>query len=254
MQFVNVYEDPVRAAAYDQLEYTGTYLPAFRQLRTLIQKHPTGNHALDFGCGTGRSTRFLKQAGFDTVGIDISKDMLSIAKQRDPSGLYQRIDKNDLSFLPEGGFDLILSAFTFDNIPTHDKKVMLFGKLKKLLAPGGVLINLVSTPEMYTHEWVTFSTQDFPANKSAKTGDVVRIITKDYSDPRPVDDILWPDEAYRKVYAESGLAIQETHRPLAKGDEGIAWINECKIAPWAIYVLNRISPTASPAESKNKGI
>ena len=42
----------------------------------------------------------------------------------------------DLTGLPAGAYDLILSAFTFDNIPTLVKKVTLLTALKQLLKPG----------------------------------------------------------------------------------------------------------------------
>lgn len=61
-----------------------------------------------------------------------------------------------------------------------------------------------------------FSTKDFPENRAAKAGDVVRIITTDFPDRRPTEDILFSDEAYREVYARAGLEFAATYRPLAK--------------------------------------
>jgi len=100
-------------------------------------------------------------------------------------------------------------------------------------------VNIVSTPEIYTHEWVTFSTRDYAGNRSARCGDVVRIVTTDYSDARPVDDILWPHEDYLRVYRTAGLAVVRVERPLAAGNEGIVWKSEMSVAPWAIYLLRR---------------
>ena len=37
----------------------------------------------DLGCGTGSLTRLLANANFDMIGIDISEDMLGIARQTD---------------------------------------------------------------------------------------------------------------------------------------------------------------------------
>lgn len=73
----------------------------------------------------------------------------------------------------------VLSAFTFDNVPTLEKKVLLFRSLAAALKPGGVLVSVVSTPEIYLHEWASFSTKDFPENRQARNGDVVKIITTD---------------------------------------------------------------------------
>ena len=237
MEFRNSYEDARRAAAYDQLEFGGTYHLAFRDLPDLFAAHVPGRRAVDFGCGTGRSTRFLKGLGFGTVGIDISAEMVAVARERDPEGDYRVIGDGDFSSLPAGGFDLVQSAFTFDNIPGFERKARLFSGLGGLLGPGGKLVSIVSTPEIYRHEWVTFTTRDFPQNTRARCGDVVRIVTTDYADERPVEDILWPDADYRRVFAEADLVVEEHLLPLARGDEDIAWISETEVAPWAVYVL-----------------
>ena len=70
--FGNVYDDLDRARAYAELEFPGTYYLAFRDLPALLRKHARGTRALDFGCGTGRSARFLRGLGLEVVGVDIS--------------------------------------------------------------------------------------------------------------------------------------------------------------------------------------
>ena len=137
-----------------------------------------------------------------------------------------------------GTFDAVLSAFAFDNIPGA-AKIRIFADLAKLLKTNGVIINIVSSPQIYTHEWASFTTKDFPENASAASGDIVRIITTDHADRRPVEDILWTDESYRAVYRAAGLEMLAMYEPLASGEEPYAWVNETKIAPWVIYVLKR---------------
>ncbi len=66
----NVYEDAERARAYADLGFPGTYDLAFRDIPALISKHVTGSRARDFGCGTGRSTRFLRDLGMTAIGIE----------------------------------------------------------------------------------------------------------------------------------------------------------------------------------------
>jgi len=236
MSFANCYEDASRANAYATLEFANTYYLAYRDLPAILAEHVTGTKALDFGCGTGRSTRLLRKLGFQVTGIDISEDMLRIARSTDPSGDYRVVPGDDLSAFLEGSFDLVLSAFTFDNIPGATK-TRIFRDLGKLLKPTGCLVSIVSSPEIYTHEWASFTTKDFPENALARSGDVVRIITTDHPDQRPVEDILWTDESYRAVYREAGLSVAQVLAPLAKGDEPYSWVNETKIAPWIIYLL-----------------
>ena len=239
MEFFNSYEDEKRADAYSKLEFEGTYYLAYRDLPKIFSEFANGKKSLDFGCGTGRSTRFMQKYGFDTVGMDISEEMIKIAKKIDPKGDYRLVKDGDYSQLKNFSFDIILSAFTFDNIPM-DKKIKLFSELAKLLKNDGKIINLVSTPDMYTNEWASFSTKDFPENKTAKSGDIMPIITTNIDDKRPCYDILCTDEDYRKIYLDSGLKIIKSIKPLAEGNEPYEWVNETKIAPWIIYVLKKL--------------
>jgi SAM-dependent methyltransferase len=239
MGFSNVYEDSKRAEAYSKLEFPGTYYLAYRDLPGIISQQVKGRKAIDFGCGTGRSTRFLRKLGFDVVGVDISEEMIMKAKELDQEGDYRLIKGDDFSQFEDGAYDLVLSVFTFDNIPTMENKVRIFTELGHLLRDEGRIISVVSSPEIYVHEWTSFSTKDFPENKLARSGDVVRIVQMDTEDRRPVKDIIWTDEYYRETYGKAGLELIRTYRPLAKEDEPYRWVNETKIAPWTIYVLKR---------------
>lgn len=235
--FRNAYEDFTRAAAYDELQTLGTYRLVFDNLPDILREEVSGTRALDFGCGTGRSSRFLSALGYEVVGVDISREMVARARRRDPLGDYRVIADGDFSGFGSSNFDLVLSAFTFDNVPGYERKVRLFRGLGELLSRDGRLVNVVSAPEIYWNEWITFSTQDFPENRRAEPGDVVRIVTLDYSDRRPVEDILWPDERYRAVWDEAGLSVVRVEKPLATGREGVPWKSETRLAPWAMYVL-----------------
>jgi len=239
MDFVNCYQSATRAEAYSKLEFANTYHLAFRDLPEIFRAHVKGTSALDFGCGAGRSTRFLRGLGFETVGVDISPEMVSKAREIDPRGDYRVIPSDDMSSSSRESFSLIQSAFTFDNIPGMDTKVHLFRDLCALLKPDGVIVNIVSAPEIYCNEWASFSTKDFPENRNAKPGDPVKIITTDFEDRSPAVDILWPHESYLEVYCRAGLEIVEMRNPLAKGDEPYPWVSETRIAPWVIYALRR---------------
>ena len=237
MTFANCYEDVTRAEAYSTLDFKNTYHLAYRDIPAILGEHVRGRKAVDFGCGTGRSTRFLRQLGFEVLGVDIAEDMIRKARELDPSGDYRLVPGDDLSALPAGTCDLVLAAFTFDNIAGRDKKANILRDLGRLLKREGKLVLIVSRPEIYTHEWASFSTKDFPGNQLAKSGDKVRIIVTDHADPRPVEDILWTDKSYREVFEEARLGLQGKYEPLARGDEPYSWVSEVEIAPWAVYLL-----------------
>lgn len=243
--FTNVYDDTARARAYAELEFPGTYTLAFRDVPALVRRHVDGTRALDFGCGTGRSSRFLRDLGLSVVGVDIAGSMLEEARRRDPSGDYRLVSPGDLRAVAAGPFDLAFAAFTFDNIPTDDDKARSLDALAALLGPAGRLIVIVSAPEIYVHEWASFSTKDFPANRSAGDGDRVQIVMLDVPDRRPVDDVLCSDRHYRELFAAAGLEVSEMIRPLATGREAVQWVSETTVAPWSVYVLgvSRRAPT-----------
>lgn len=244
--FINVYDDDARALAYDGLDFPGTYYLAFRDIPELLRRHVSGRRALDFGCGTGRSSRFLKERGFEVSGVDISAAMLAHARARDPGGEYRLVPDGDLGSLAGGTFDLVFSAFTFDNVPGRDTRARLFAQLRDLLPPAGRMINLVSAPEIYVNEWASFSTREFAENRTAGGGGPVRIVMLDVEDRRPVEDVLWTDDDYRELYAAADLEVVELHRPLGTADDPFEWVSEVHTSPWAIYVL-RACASGDPA-------
>jgi len=198
-----------------------------------------GETVLDLGSGAGFDC-FLAakrvELGLNAIGVDIAPEMVAKARELDPAGDYRLIPGDDFSAFAAGSFDLVLAMFTFDNIP-EDAKLRIFRDLRRLLRPAGRMVSVVSDPEIYLHEWASFSTKDFPENHKAKYGDVVRVVTTEFAERRVTEDILFPDESYRNVYAQTGLAVAAMYKPLAKPDEPYAWVNETKIAPWVIYVL-----------------
>lgn len=236
-EFHNVYGDDARADAYARLEFPNTYWLAYRDLPEIVRAHVRGTRALDFGCGAGRSTRFVRDLGFTVTGADIAAEMLARARAADPAGDYRQVPDGDVSGLPRAAYDLVLSAFTFDNVPGVERKTALFAGLRERLAPGGRLVSLVSSPDIYTHEWASFSTQEFAGNFTARDGDPVYTVMLDVPDRRPVRDELCTEARYREIYARAGLRVVDVRRPLGRADEPFAWVSETTVAPWVIWVL-----------------
>ena len=235
----NTYDDEQRARAYADLEYPGTYWLAFRDIPRLLREHVTGTRALDFGCGAGRSTRFLGELGFRATGIDISEPMLREATTRDPGGRYLLV-RDGFEVLGDEQFDLILCAFPFDNIAA-DARAGTFQQLACHLAPAGRIVNLVSSADIYVHEWLSFSTRDFPENRHARSGDTVRIVMLDGADQRPVEDVYWTERDYGETFSAAGLELVHAHQPLGTDADPFPWVTEQRVSPWMIHVLRRAS-------------
>jgi hypothetical protein len=164
--------------------------------------------------------------------------MLDHARALDPSGDYQLVRDNIADEFAPGSFDLILAAFTFDNMATEAKADAL-SALHTLLAPVGCLLLVVSSPEIYVNEWASFSTRDFSENRHASDGDRVRIIMLDVPDRRPVEDVFCTDTHYRRLFENAGLKVLDVQKPLATGKETTRWISETRTAAWTIYILGQ---------------
>ncbi len=124
-------------------------------------------------------------------------------------------------------------------IPDWDNRTNILTGLRDLLKPTGRLICLDATPELYTNEWASFSTKDFPENWDANTGDIVRDIMLDVEDKRPAEDIFWTVDDYHVLFKKAGLSVESVYKPLGRKEEPFKWISELQIAPWMIFVLNK---------------
>jgi len=240
MTTVNFYEDSLRAASYESMGIEGTYAIAFRELALILKRLPHRGHALDFGCGAGRSTRFLKKAGFDVVGVDIAREMVARARRADSGGDYRVLNGDDsLGGFGSATFSLVLIAWAFDNVHELSEKSRILQDLNRLLADDGSLVLIASAPEIYANEWASFTTAAYPQNRRAKTGDLVRIRIKDTEDARPYEDTFFTDADYRRLFGECHFNLRAAHRPLGLASEPWEWVSEESTAPWVIYELSK---------------
>jgi SAM-dependent methyltransferase len=241
MSEANQYNDQVIADAYAKLGITNGYYLAYRDLPHLFSKYMLSGSALDYGCGTGRSTRFLRDHKFSAVGVDIADAMIAKARNLDPRGDYRVIAPGDLRSFPASTFDLALSNMPFDTIPTMTEKVRTLLEIARVLKPGGIKILVAASHELYLREWVSWSSIDFPENRLAKAGDPVKIAITDLGDRQIVEDILWTEDAYRETFAHTPLELLEILRPTIGPHDSYQckWISERTHAPFVIFVLRK---------------
>lgn len=96
---------------------------------------------LDFGCGCGRTLRWLL-AAFPSVefcGADVDREAIEWCSRNLPSARFVRNGPLPPLPFPDARFDLIycLSVFTHLDEPAQD---IWFSELRRLLAPDGVLL------------------------------------------------------------------------------------------------------------------
>jgi SAM-dependent methyltransferase len=97
---------------------------------------PTGASVLDVGCGAGLAVRVLAEAGFDAEGIDLSPEMVSYAKARNPD---RRILTGDLLHTDlHRDYDAVL-AFAFIHLFPKKDAPRVLARIWSILRPGGLL-------------------------------------------------------------------------------------------------------------------
>lgn len=99
-----------------------------------------GKRALDLGCGNGRFSRAISSRGVNVVGVDLSRDQLTLAAGSPAS--VQSLIRADMRQLPlKSGFSLIVSLFTsFGYFETDIEHERVLNDLVSLLLPSGVIV------------------------------------------------------------------------------------------------------------------
>jgi len=110
-----------------------------------------GLNVLDMGCGTGRHTLWLAQAGAKVTGIDFSEGMLDKAREKTEGYLITLI-KHDLhERLPfgSGQFDMVVSGLVLEHI---GDLAYYFSEIERVLANSGRAVISAMHPAMFLRD------------------------------------------------------------------------------------------------------
>ena len=103
-----------------------------------------GKLAVDVGCGTGKSTRPILEAGCRVIGIEYGRDMAEYVRERFKS--YDEFSVENAKFedfvCEDNSIDLLLSGTAFHWIPED----IGYGKAFRIIRPGGTLALFWSFP------------------------------------------------------------------------------------------------------------
>lgn len=114
------------------------YLLEIGTLMSLLPPPP--GRLLDLGCGTGWTSRFFAKRGYEVVGVDIARDMITGAeemKRREPVDnlTFLVADYEDLNFKDE--FD---AAVFYDSLHHAVDEQLAIEKAHQALRHGGVFL------------------------------------------------------------------------------------------------------------------
>ena len=95
--------------------------------------------ALDLGCGTGVLCRALHERGVEAEGVDLSPEMIAIAREHAPQLTFTAA--NMVTYRPGGRFDLITcTGDALNHIFDPDEVLRVFENAAGALNDGGYLV------------------------------------------------------------------------------------------------------------------
>jgi ubiquinone/menaquinone biosynthesis C-methylase UbiE len=186
---------------------------------------------LDYGCGSGNFSRYLRDNGAYVTGIDVSAGMIEVAKRIYPGNIgYYRIDSGDLGFSADSVFDHAVANFVLCAIQDDDEIRKIIRELYRVLKPGGKFIVMNSNWEKSNgKEFVSFRLE-YCENLSR--GQRINAITKS-NPPIVFEDYFRSIETYVRFLTDAGFTVDGVDEPLATGT-GARWIDELIFPPYYI--------------------
>ena len=104
----------------------------------MIDRLASGARVLDLGCGSGVPTAgMLAESGIEVVGIDVSTEMLALARRNVPTGRFVAMDVMELDD-SLGRFDGACAFFSLLMLRRADIPVVL-RRVRSVLQPGGLV-------------------------------------------------------------------------------------------------------------------
>ncbi len=103
-----------------------------------LNQLPRGGKVLDIGCGPGTFSKYLVDKGFAVEGVDLSTEMIKIAKIKVKGASFNIMDMRRLDF-GNSFFDGLLVAYSLIHIPSKEIANTLKG-FNRVLKIGGLVL------------------------------------------------------------------------------------------------------------------
>jgi 2-polyprenyl-3-methyl-5-hydroxy-6-metoxy-1,4-benzoquinol methylase len=115
------------------------YPPYIQRIREFINLLQPRMKVLDLGCGPGNVSRQLMLSGQEFIiqGIDLSEEMIKLARENAPSGEFSCQDIREISF-NDHSFDVIILSFCIVHL-TDMETILLLQKVSKYMRKEGKL-------------------------------------------------------------------------------------------------------------------
>jgi SAM-dependent methyltransferase len=104
-----------------------------------IDKGDNGR-VLDFGCGVGRLSRALRSYFTDVYGVDISEEMIRLARGYTPSCFFLLNPKEDLRLFQDDFFDFVYSNIVLQHQRSKNIARLYIKEFLRVVKPHGQVV------------------------------------------------------------------------------------------------------------------
>jgi SAM-dependent methyltransferase len=138
---------------YDEYWCSGVTGDFVRSLdRLLLPRLAEGARLLDLCCGTGRVAAELDARGFRVSGLDLSEEMLRLARRNAPRVEFFSADARD--FAPPHAYDAVVSTFdSINHILSLAELSAVFRNVRRALAPAAPFFFDVNMEMGFRDHW-----------------------------------------------------------------------------------------------------
>ncbi len=133
--------------AQDFSRTRGMFWPELLFVREIIPKNA---RLLDIGCGNGRFLGTLTDTSINYTGIDFSKGLINVARERyEFEGSQTSLNRPNATFVegdalalpfPDEYFDMAVSFAVIHHIPSRAYRVQFLREAMRVVKPGGAII------------------------------------------------------------------------------------------------------------------
>ena len=104
-------------------------------VRGLLAQYPVGV-ALDAACGTGRHAEYLGSIGHEVIGVDVTPEMLEVARTKVPAARFELADVTALP-LPDDSVDLAVCALVLTHFTALEAPLT---EIARVVRTGGHVV------------------------------------------------------------------------------------------------------------------
>ena len=122
--------------------FSDTRVKLWKDIIFLADFVKDGDKILDLGCGNGRLFKLFKSKDIDYIGVDLSKKLIEIAREKYkdyPNVKFLVRDALDTGF-DENSFDLVYSIALLHQIPSKKYRLQSLNEVNRILKSEGFLI------------------------------------------------------------------------------------------------------------------